>query len=373
MNLQLTSAARLAIAPGGAETRAVRLTRIAIGAGRGPGGAADADRVALRNPRDAGAVVAGDASGIARLTGSATIAPTGAYSVGEVGVFGRTVASDGALGDEILLAFWTHPSEVLAAAVVGAAIVIAVVVDVRAGSASTTITTSAPISFPAPQALTDLADTPGVLAEGLLRVSADEDAVAIARAGDVVAQLSQQAPMRLLAFDAAGAVVAPAAVCTWLVAAWGAGGGGLGNDDTAAIVSARPAGEVLPGAGTATQLSLPASAVVVAAGGTPRSGLRAEAAWRTDAGGVSVGDLIIPGAGAAGGRGYKGAQGYRYSNWYSGATGRAGDFVLAVIRPRSGERYSVTIGAGGRGGRFKPTTPPGLAGSPGRLLIVEFR
>ena len=377
MNLQITSGGLLAIASGGGETHAVRLTRIAIGSGRGPGGAGDADRVALRTPRDSAAVVAGDASNVARLTGSAAIAPTGSYAVSEVGVFGRPVQSNG-LGDEILLAFWTHPTTASAAAVVGAAIVIAAAVDVRAGSASVSIAVPAQVSFPWPQSFMDLADTPDFLSLGLLRVAAGADAVEVAPAAEVAAQLAAAAPPRLLAYVAPGSVVGPAYACTWLICAWGAGGGGNAQDDTAARNPARPGGEVLPGAGTATKLSPPAPAVAVVAamGGIPRSGRRTDVAWYAEAGGVNLGDLIVPGAGAAGGRGYKGAQGYDYhdvAGGWAGANGRPGDFAAAVVRPRSGVRYSVTIGAGGRGGVWKPTTLGGQAGAPGRLLIVEFR
>ena len=360
MNLQLTSAARRAIAPGGAETRAVRLTRIAIGAGRGPGGAADADRVALRNPRDAGAVVAGDASGIARLTGSATIAPTGAYSVGEVGVFGRTVASDGALGDEILLAFWTHPSEVLAAAVVGVNVVVHVTIDTRA-AASADIELRPVITFPAPRAFTGLTDTPAILMDGLLAgVGGRAETLG---ASAVAALLLAAAPPRMLMFDVSGSVVA-SRPCAWLVVAWGAGGAGDGRYD---VARRRWIKGVQGAAGGDTSISPTGSAAQVRAAGGAGGFLSSSLPPRSAG---SLGDLVVSGAGAAGGAAAEGLGN-------DGGQGDAGDLAISLFAPASGQ-YDVVIGLGGAGS-WAGARAAHLSGSArttghaGRVMILEFR
>ena len=371
MNLQITPGGLRALAAGGGETQSVRITRIALGSGRGPGGASDADRAALRTPRDAVVVVAGEPSNAARLTVSAAISPTGAaYSVSEVGVFARPVDGAGPVGDELLFAFWTHPTDTLAAAAPGVDVVIAVVVDVRpAGAASATVTTSAPIVFAASMTLTDLVDTPTALAaQRLLRVSAAADAVETVSPAEIAAQLAAAAPMRLLAFSVSGSVTAPDYRATWLVAAWGAGAGGTAQAPVLDLFP--PQAESLPGSGGRTRLTAgqPPADVVAAAGGVPRS---------RGAGnpGANVGDLVVAGRGAVGGWGYRGRQSYppvpragRY-----GSRGRSGDLVVSLVTPVRGQQYGVEIGAGGTAGQYKPTTQAGQSGSPGRLLILEFR
>ena len=352
MNLQITSGGLLAIASGGGETHAVRLTRIAIGSGRGPGGAGDADRVALRTPRDSAAVVAGDASNVARLTGSAAIAPTGSYAVSEVGVFARPVQSNGSLGDEILLAFWTHPTTDLAAAVVGVNVVVQVTIDAR--SASADVDLRAAITFPTPLALTALTAAPPTLpADELL--GAGGGAVETLDAAAVAAMLLAAAPPRLLAFDTSGSVVAPAYACTWLVVVWGAGGAGAGEYDN----TRRRWNRLVAGAdgGDTTVTPAGAAAQLRAAGGAGGS-LTALPARRAG----SLGDVVVAGAGARGGDDRSSA----------GGDGDAGDLAISLVQPLAGRRYDVVIG---RGGTVVPSSSAYASanGQSGRVLVLEFR
>ena len=136
IEMRWTTAGRAALADGvNRGTRAVQVRTIQIGTGRGPGGSADDGRVALR-AHQATAPATGTTQTAGRLALQAVYAPTSSYSVSEVGVFGGI----GDSGPDILLAYWTDSSEILARADAGATLALGVVVDVAAASASITVT-----------------------------------------------------------------------------------------------------------------------------------------------------------------------------------------------------------------------------------------
>ena len=352
MNLQITPGGLRALAAGGGETQSVRITRIALGSGRGPGGASDADRAALRTPRDAVVVVAGEPSNAARLTVSAAISPTGAaYSVSEVGVFARPVDGAGPVGDELLFAFWTHPTDTLAAAAPGVDVVVYVTVDIR-GGAGVTVDLSPAIAFRAPQTFADLADTLPVGAEHLLGVGDVGGAVGGLDASAVAAMLLAAAPPRMLTFVADGSIVAPADR-VWLVVAFGAGGAGAGRYDVASLRWQAVRGA----AGGDTTFSAPPQ--VRAAGGA--GGVQPPALPGRRPG--SLGDIVVAGAGCAGGQGSDG-------DGYSGLlAGMSGDLAISLFTPVAGRRYDVVVGAGGadRGHASRPT-----GGESGQVMVLEF-
>ena len=146
--LRLTDAGRAALADGtNRGTNAIRLTKMAIGSGSGPGGAADDGRAALRNQR---AVVA--LSGSSMVSGRIAVRgefnPTDAYGVTELGLLGQVGS-----GAEELYAYWTDGGERLASTVARTRLVIAGSLDIAPAAAEVTVTVDASISLgdPAPR------------------------------------------------------------------------------------------------------------------------------------------------------------------------------------------------------------------------------
>ena len=141
--LRLTTTGRALIADG-ANTglSAVRLTHLAVGSGHAAGGAGNDARAALRNERNR-AAVSGAADAAGQVAYRADFAPTETYSVTEAGIFGR-VGSSGAV---TLLAYWTDGGTALAAAVPGAALTIAGVLEVQAAAADVTVTVSTALTL----------------------------------------------------------------------------------------------------------------------------------------------------------------------------------------------------------------------------------
>lgn len=141
--LRLTTAGRALIADG-ANTglSAVRLTHLAVGSGHAAGGAGNDARTALRNERNR-AAVSGAADAAGQVAYRADFAPTETYSVTEAGLFGRV----GLSGAVTLLAYWTDGGTALAAAVPGAALTIAGVLEVQAAAADVTVTVSTALTL----------------------------------------------------------------------------------------------------------------------------------------------------------------------------------------------------------------------------------
>lgn len=459
----VAASAATALSGGGPPT--LRLTRLAIGSGRGPGGAADDGRIALRAERDSAAVagqtsarpaaavlgeddaavaitaaaagpdgnaitlalvdpgsasqslsvgVAGtaitvtlatDAASIVTTTAAdlvaalaadteaaalvvaalaesdgtgavaaasatlaggragtlvavrASVAPTAVYDVAEVGLFARPTFA----GDEILMAFWTHPSEVLAPARPGVAVVVAVVVDARALDATVTCGGGGAAdvaAFDARPALVDLDDTPPSYAGHAL------DFLSVGGGGNIefVSGAAVAAWLHALPAVRVHAVrswrgpirlVGPDSPCRWWVVLSGGGGAGLDGDHPHPL---RPGayylGYLAAISGQASALTCAGAAVVRAAGGQfDGYGIGLDSSYTPAS---SIGDIVLPGRGSTGGRG--------------SLDGPAGDLVISLLTPVRGRTYVLSAGRGGRGGE-----DGGWPGRPGSALVLEFR
>ena len=140
--LRITDLGRAALADGANRgTNAIRLTKMVIGDGSGPGGAADDGRTALRNQR-----------GVAALDGTSTVSgriavrgvfnPAAAYGVSELGLLGRV-----GQGAEELYAYWTDGGTLLASTVAATRLVIAGSLDIAPAAAEVTVTVSSEVSL----------------------------------------------------------------------------------------------------------------------------------------------------------------------------------------------------------------------------------
>ena len=385
MNLQITDAGRAALAAG-AETRTVRITRIAVGPGRGPGGQADAGRTALRTERDsAAASVATPAAG-PRLAVRADVPTSADYAVSEVGLFAQTILG-GAPGPEVLFAYWTGPAA-LTHAVPGAVIAIAALIDVRnAGAGAVAAALAADLELSIPQAFTDLADTPAQHVAGdLLRIAPAADAVDSVTVAAAAAQILAAAPPRLRTFTANSQLTAPDYPCRWLVAAWGAGAGGPAQTPdplrppTDGGTTRMLIGRSTTFADFATHAlagGAESDLLVIQAAGGYADGTRA--VWReyslamdgdsTFRRSLSFtrGQFRLRGRGAAGGRGYHGSD-----VGGAAARGNNGDLAISLFTPTPAQTYAITTGAAGQGGPSS-SSEDGHDGQPGRLAILELR
>ena len=143
--LRITNAGRAALADGNNRgTQAIRLTKVAIGDGQGPGGAADDGRTALRSQR--AAVAAGGSSAVAgRIAVRGEFNPAAAYGVTEVGLLGRVGAEE--TGAEELYAYWTDGGALIASTVSGTRLLIAASLDIAPAAAQVTVAVSAAVSL----------------------------------------------------------------------------------------------------------------------------------------------------------------------------------------------------------------------------------
>ena len=127
MELRITAAGRAALAdPVNVGVSAVRVTKVLVGSGQGPGGADDDARTVLRNQRDS-AVAGGSTAVPARVVVRGDVVATAAYSIAEVGL---EAAIGG--GQPFLFAYWTNAGQVFAAAAAGVTVVIIAAIDVVA-------------------------------------------------------------------------------------------------------------------------------------------------------------------------------------------------------------------------------------------------
>lgn len=398
MNLQITSAGLAALVDRADRTRNVRITRVAVGTGRGPGGAADAGRAALRTERD-DAAVAGQTNDAPRLAVHARVVPTAPdYAISEVGVFARSVDGAGNLGAELLVAYWTDPADTLAQAVSGVDVVVAVTVDVRDDDAAVTVDLGSDAAFHAPATFAALSDTPADYAGAarhLLSVALAGGAVDTLSAAAAAGQLLDAAPPRLHVFSAGGTVAAPDAPCRWLVAAWGAGGAARGRLDgyhTYRVAHyfgnheywfwrttsgniwtdvAGPAG----GDTSLTPRGQPAPAILAAGGPGALAGGRTVPARP----GRSIGGVVVQGAGAAGGIGRAGTAAAHVS-----PDGLPGDLAISLLTPAPGVVHTVAVGAGGSNPLDAPSVvtvqsrsrgqlpPPGYVGPSGPTQAYRY-
>lgn len=140
--LRITDAGRAALADGtNRGTNAVRLTKMAIGSGQGPGGAADDGRTALRNQR-AAVALGGSTMVSGRIAVRGEFNPAAAYGVTELGLLGRVGADP-----EILVAYWTDGGERLASTVADTRLVIAGSIDIAPAAAEVTVNVAASVSL----------------------------------------------------------------------------------------------------------------------------------------------------------------------------------------------------------------------------------
>ena len=176
--LRITDAGRAALADGeNRGTNAIRLTKMAIGDGSGPGGSADDSRTALRNQRTV-AALGGTTEVAGRIAVRGEFSPAAAYGVTELGLLGQV--GDGA---EELYAYWTDDGERLASTVANTRLVIAGSLDISPAAAEVTVNVDASVSLGDP-ALTASVTALGTRADALeaadtaldTRVDALEDA-----------------------------------------------------------------------------------------------------------------------------------------------------------------------------------------------------
>ena len=153
-------------------------------------------------------------------------------------------------------------------------------------------------------------------------------------------------------------MTAPAYACRWLVACWGAGGGGASDGSRQA------------GSGGATTLARGSVTILVGNGGAGGYAGEVNTPGATPGGGS--GGVVIPGAGAAGGAGgrrFTESHGSTHSR--HGHDGGAGGLAVELFKPLAGARHTLTVGAGGAGGRGGGQR--GSAGSRGAIAIIELR
>ena len=140
--LRITDAGRAALADGtNLGTNAIRLTKMAIGSGQGPGGEADDGRTALRTQKMVVAL-GGSTMVSGRIAVKGDFQPTEAFDVTELGLLGRV-----GNGAEELYAYWTHASDVLASTIAGTRLVIAGSLDIQPAAAEVMVTIDATISL----------------------------------------------------------------------------------------------------------------------------------------------------------------------------------------------------------------------------------
>ena len=175
--LRITDLGRAALADGANRgTNAIRLTKMVIGDGSGPGGVADDGITALRNQR-AVAALDGTSMVSGRIAVRGEFNPAAAYGVSELGLLGRV-----GQGAEELYAYWTDGGTLLASTVADTRLVIAGSLDIAPAAAEVTVTVSAEVSLGDP-----------TLTATVTAVGARVDAV---EAADFGAQLTAAAAAR---------------------------------------------------------------------------------------------------------------------------------------------------------------------------------
>lgn len=195
--MRVTAAGRAALASSNhVGANRITITRVLVGSGQGPGGAADDARTTLRNQRDA-AAAGGSTTVPARIHVRGDVQPTADYNITEVGLEAR-IGDDGA---PFLFAYWSAAGEIYAAAVTGVTVVIVAAIDVASDTpAAVTISGDPAVTVAYPAAWTALTDTPAaIVAGGLCRGNAAASALEMATPAAVLStMLAGIAPGRYL-------------------------------------------------------------------------------------------------------------------------------------------------------------------------------
>ena len=181
--LRVTTAGRAALAdPNNVGVQAVRITRVLVGSGSGPGGAADDSRTTLRTQRDA-AAAGGAVQVAARIAVRADVVGTAAYAVTEAGL----EAAVGA-GAAFLFAYWTNGGEVYAAVADGVAVLVVAAIDIVSGTpADLTVAIDPTVALSGATAFGALSDVPaGLVANSYYRGSGNGRTLAPVTAAEVL-------------------------------------------------------------------------------------------------------------------------------------------------------------------------------------------
>ncbi|MDE0202359.1 MAG: hypothetical protein OXK73_07990 [Rhodospirillaceae bacterium] len=154
-SLRLTDAGRAAILDAtNSGTRAVRLTKLALGAGSGMGGEDDDALTALRDQRDIESVE-GSAEVSGQLALRATFETPTAYAVTEMGLVAQIDADP-----EFLLAYWTDDGTVFINKPADLRTIVAATVAIVRSEAEVTVTVAPDVTVGAVATLLDLTDGP---------------------------------------------------------------------------------------------------------------------------------------------------------------------------------------------------------------------
>ena len=155
-NLRLTDLGRNAILDDeNVGTRAVQITKLALGAGSGTGGADDDGRTTLRDQRDIVAAT-GSASVAGQIAVRAEFDSANAYAATEMGLFARI----GAAGAEFLFAYWTDDGTVFINKPASLRTIIAATIALVRSAAAVEVTLAPKIAVGTVAALLDLTDSP---------------------------------------------------------------------------------------------------------------------------------------------------------------------------------------------------------------------
>ena len=154
-NLRLTNVGVAAILkPANVGTQAVRITRLALGAGSGPGGAGNDARTTLRDQRDIENVV-GSPAVAGKIAVLAEYTTATAYPVTELGLFAQIDANPA-----FLLAYWTDDGTPFINKVSDLRTLVAATLSVVRSKADIAVTVSPAITVGAAVSFDDLSDTP---------------------------------------------------------------------------------------------------------------------------------------------------------------------------------------------------------------------
>ena len=153
--LRLTDAGVSAMVDGdNTGTRAVRITKLALGDGSGPGGAGDDERTTLRNQRDIEAVF-GSPPVAGQMAVTAALNTPGAYAATEMGLFAQIEG-----GAEFLFAYWTDAGTVFINKPADLRTLVAATIAIRRSAAQLQVTIDPRLTVGTVGAFDDLSDTP---------------------------------------------------------------------------------------------------------------------------------------------------------------------------------------------------------------------
>lgn len=156
-NLRLTDLGRNAILDDeNVGTKAVQITKLALGASSGTGGADDDGRTTLRDQRDIVAAT-GSASVAGQIAVRAEFNSANAYAATEMGLFARI----GAAGAEFLFAYWTDDGTVFINKPASLRTIVATTIALVRSAAAVEVTLTPEVNVGTVAAFLDLTDSPG--------------------------------------------------------------------------------------------------------------------------------------------------------------------------------------------------------------------